>query len=81
MAARVAKGELPGMVTLVARGDDVHVDTIGVTAYTGDDPSVAGSSAGEPSRDVPGRPPEGARGRGEGDEAGSAEPQGRPRAR
>jgi len=29
MAARVAKGELPGMVTLVARGEDVHVDTIG----------------------------------------------------
>jgi len=38
MAARVAKGELPGMVTLVARGDDVHIDTIGMTAFGGDQP-------------------------------------------
>src|SRR5437879_9555419 len=29
MAARVANGELPGMVTLVAHGEDVHVDAIG----------------------------------------------------
>ena len=33
MAARVAKGEAPGMVTLVARDDDVHVDTIGTMAF------------------------------------------------
>jgi CubicO group peptidase (beta-lactamase class C family) len=33
MAARVAKGELPGMVTLVAHGDDVDVDTIGAMAF------------------------------------------------
>src|SRR5438128_3158805 len=33
MAARVAKGELPGMVTLVAQGEDVHVDPIGVMAF------------------------------------------------
>jgi CubicO group peptidase (beta-lactamase class C family) len=38
MAARVAKDELPGMVTLIARGDDVYVDTIGVKAFGGDDP-------------------------------------------
>jgi CubicO group peptidase (beta-lactamase class C family) len=38
MAARVAKGELPGMVTLVARGDDVHVDAIGTMALGGDEP-------------------------------------------
>src|SRR5438876_1280921 len=38
MAARVAKGELPGLVTLVARGDDVQVDTIGVTAFGGNEP-------------------------------------------
>src|SRR5438552_4084516 len=38
MAARVAKGELPGMVTLVARRDDVHVDTIGVMAFGSDEP-------------------------------------------
>jgi CubicO group peptidase (beta-lactamase class C family) len=29
MAARVAAGKLPGMVTLLAHGDQVHVDTIG----------------------------------------------------
>ena len=33
MAARVAKGEMPGMVTLIARGEDVHVDTIGTMAF------------------------------------------------
>jgi CubicO group peptidase (beta-lactamase class C family) len=38
MAARVAKGELPGMVTLIARGDDVHVDTIGTMAFDSDQP-------------------------------------------
>ena len=38
MAARVAKGELPGMVTLVARDEDVHVDTIGVMGFGSDEP-------------------------------------------
>src|SRR3989449_7368783 len=38
MAARVAKGELPGMVTLVAHGEDVHVDAIGVMAFGRDEP-------------------------------------------
>src|SRR5256712_6156870 len=38
MAARVAKGELPGMVTLVAHGEDVHVDAIGVTAFGSNEP-------------------------------------------
>jgi CubicO group peptidase (beta-lactamase class C family) len=38
MAARVEKGEMPGMVTLVAHDGDVHVDTIGVTAFGGSDP-------------------------------------------
>src|SRR2546427_2369073 len=38
MAARVAKGELPGLVTLVARGDNVHVDTIGVMAFGRNEP-------------------------------------------
>jgi CubicO group peptidase (beta-lactamase class C family) len=32
MAARVDKGELPGILTLVATGDAVHVDAIGVKA-------------------------------------------------
>ena len=38
MAARVAKGELPGMVTLVAQGEDVHVDPIGVMAFGSAEP-------------------------------------------
>jgi CubicO group peptidase (beta-lactamase class C family) len=38
MAARVARGEFPGMVTLVAHGDEVHVDTIGVLAFGSADP-------------------------------------------
>jgi CubicO group peptidase (beta-lactamase class C family) len=38
MAARVEKDELPGMVTLVAHGEDVHVDVIGVMAFGGDEP-------------------------------------------
>jgi CubicO group peptidase (beta-lactamase class C family) len=36
MAGRVARGELPGMVTLVAQGDEVHVDAIGAMAFGGD---------------------------------------------
>lgn len=35
MAARVANRELPGLVTLLARGGDVHVDTIGHHAFDG----------------------------------------------
>ncbi|MFI7545842.1 serine hydrolase domain-containing protein [Actinoplanes sp. NPDC049599] len=35
MAARVERGELPGIVTLVARGDDVRVEVIGTTAVGG----------------------------------------------
>ena len=35
MAARVERGEFPGMVTLVARGDDVQVEAIGATAFDG----------------------------------------------
>src|SRR3989442_12605640 len=38
MAARVAKGELPGMVTLVAHGEEVHVDAIGVMAFGSHEP-------------------------------------------
>jgi CubicO group peptidase (beta-lactamase class C family) len=38
MAARVASGERPGMVYLVARGDDVHVDTIGSMAFGSPEP-------------------------------------------
>ncbi|WP_305789495.1 serine hydrolase domain-containing protein [Symbioplanes lichenis] len=38
LAARVERGELPGAVTLVARGDDVQVDAIGTTAFGGAGP-------------------------------------------
>ena len=38
MAARVAADEFPGAVWLVARGDDVVVDTVGVTAVGGEVP-------------------------------------------
>lgn len=38
MAARVEQGELPGIVLLVARGDDVTVEAIGVTAFGGEVP-------------------------------------------
>jgi CubicO group peptidase (beta-lactamase class C family) len=38
MAARVERGEFPGIVTLVARGDDVRADAIGVTEFGGDVP-------------------------------------------
>ena len=35
MTARVERGEFPGIVTLVARVDEVRVDAIGVTAFDG----------------------------------------------
>jgi CubicO group peptidase (beta-lactamase class C family) len=38
MAAHVAAGRLPGLVTLVACGDDVHVVPIGTPSFTDDTP-------------------------------------------
>jgi CubicO group peptidase (beta-lactamase class C family) len=38
MAARVERGEFPGIVTVVARDDDVRFDAIGVTEFGGDVP-------------------------------------------
>lgn len=38
MTERVERGDYPGMVTVIARGDDVRVDTIGVTHFGGDVP-------------------------------------------
>jgi CubicO group peptidase (beta-lactamase class C family) len=35
MAARVARQELPGLVTVLARDDEVHVDAIGSDAFDG----------------------------------------------
>src|SRR5436190_10956828 len=38
MAGNVERGELPGMVTLVSRRGEVHVDAIGMKAVGGGDP-------------------------------------------
>jgi CubicO group peptidase (beta-lactamase class C family) len=38
MVARVRKGEFPGMVTLVARGDDVAVEAMGAMAFGSKEP-------------------------------------------
>jgi CubicO group peptidase (beta-lactamase class C family) len=38
MAARVERGEFPGIVTLVARDEEVRVDAIGSTTFGGDVP-------------------------------------------
>jgi CubicO group peptidase (beta-lactamase class C family) len=38
MAAHVQRGAAPGIVSLVARGDDVYVDTVGTTAVDGGEP-------------------------------------------
>ena len=38
MAARVARREMPGLVTMVACGDAVHVDPIGTVAFDSDAP-------------------------------------------
>ncbi|MFL6241762.1 MAG: serine hydrolase domain-containing protein [Acidimicrobiia bacterium] len=35
MTGHVEAGEMPGLVTLVARGDDVHVDVIGSPSFAG----------------------------------------------
>jgi CubicO group peptidase (beta-lactamase class C family) len=38
MAARVENGGLPGIVTLVAQGDDVYVDVVGAMTFGGERP-------------------------------------------
>src|SRR4051812_38177608 len=38
MEARIARGELPGLVMLIARGDDVFVDALGFTAFGTSEP-------------------------------------------
>jgi CubicO group peptidase (beta-lactamase class C family) len=38
MAARVDRNELPGLVTLIAQRDDVHVEAIGVKAFDSTEP-------------------------------------------
>src|SRR5207248_570913 len=38
MAARIARGELPGMVILIDQDGDMHVDPLGVTAFGGTEP-------------------------------------------
>ena len=38
MAGYVERGEVPGLMTLVSRRGEVHVDVIGTMAYGGSDP-------------------------------------------
>jgi CubicO group peptidase (beta-lactamase class C family) len=38
MAAHVAAGRFPGVVTLVADGDDMHIDTVGTPSFADDTP-------------------------------------------
>jgi CubicO group peptidase (beta-lactamase class C family) len=38
MCAHVEQGEVPGVATLIARGDDIHVAAAGVKSLHGSDP-------------------------------------------
>src|SRR5271166_3008659 len=38
MAGYVSRGEIPGLITLLSRGDDVHVNAIGRLAFTTESP-------------------------------------------
>ena len=38
MAGHVERGDVPGMVTLIAQGDEIHVDTIGTLSIGGKEP-------------------------------------------
>ncbi|MFJ4921292.1 serine hydrolase domain-containing protein [Streptomyces sp. NPDC088725] len=43
MTSHVEAGELPGLITLVARGDDVHIDTIGSPSFADPTPLLRSS--------------------------------------
>jgi CubicO group peptidase (beta-lactamase class C family) len=43
MAAHVADGVAPGLVTLVASGDEVHIDTFGTPSFDDDTPLARGA--------------------------------------
>jgi CubicO group peptidase (beta-lactamase class C family) len=38
MQGYVERGEIPGIVTLIARGDEIHVDAVGTMAVDGNRP-------------------------------------------
>jgi Beta-lactamase len=38
LAGHVERGDVPGLVTLISRRDEVHVETIGMKALGGRDP-------------------------------------------
>jgi CubicO group peptidase (beta-lactamase class C family) len=38
MTRHVERGEIPGIVTLIARGDEIHVDAIGMKTLGGNEP-------------------------------------------
>ncbi len=48
MAGYVERGEIPGIVTLVSRRGEVHVDAIGNKAIGGSDRCVATRSSASP---------------------------------
>jgi hypothetical protein len=48
MAAHVAAGSLPGLVMLVAHGDEVHVDAIGSPSFGSEKGCGATRSSGSP---------------------------------
>lgn len=62
MAGHVERGTVPGILTLVSRGGEVHVDAIGMKALGGTDPIRRDtifritSILGRPSWRRPGRP-------------------------
>ena len=41
MTGYVERGEVPGLITLVSRRDEVHVDVIGTMAVSGQGPDSA----------------------------------------
>ncbi|MCA1481809.1 serine hydrolase, partial [Bradyrhizobium sp. NBAIM08] len=38
MSGYVERGDIPGLVTLIARSDEIHVDAIGTKCIDGNDP-------------------------------------------
>ena len=55
LAAHVDEGQMPGLVALVARGDDVHVEVLGTPSFT--DPRRSHATRSSASRRSPSRSP------------------------
>ena len=54
MVSRVGNGGLPGIVTLLAEGDDVYTDVVGTMAFGDDQPMHP--VPGQPSPSLPSQP-------------------------